>query len=767
MSLKNHALLCAAVLCAAVCHAEEKPQTTNISGGRLLPYEILPLAGDWEGDGYLWGGLDGSVSLADDMAAVLVQGVGKQKDVEAALTQDFSVGGVQVSIGMRRNERQAKTCHIYWDGALLATCHPNAPGEGIDKPERVSCEKGAFNFAPGKHTLRFEVAEASDKGADNFQVDAIRIEALPMNENVELIALEGMSLVAESKSALVAAAIQHFQKRLVALGGKALPVAGQANRPSLVVGGSVPADAQAQEALLPFQREESFYLALDSGNLIASGLGEMGAVYALSDIETRLRIVDGKLFVVAPAWTDANGVKTFFSKPAFEMRGEYINVGYNEKGITPHEWTREQWNYYVDQLVLAKLNRLCFYIWVDTYTMYPGSELSKNPLNRKIHEDWQYVIDYAHQRGLKVTYMICGTMIPRDLWLAHPEYKADIVYTEHGFTAVCPNAPGSWELCLDVWKSEMAWFSKADTLQIWYYDPGGCWCEKYGCKEHQVESLIQQTIDLSGFFWELNPQADIEANTWPMWLWEEEKDIKYKKAFSQELKKAFGEKANRLRVIGAPDVPACMPLEAREEGLDTGIFLFGVNPEMGYVFTVPTVNFSKVWINEIYKNGFLKTFSHRLEAWTRYPGTFITAEYMWDPSISEEQAARTYADWQAADASLGLRFAELILALDTFTEKGATVSQGVRMAELKNEIFPQLPAVTQQELEYWPAMIDALGVIAASVDVQSGYELQLLSRQFIQCLKESSTLAYLADNGKAKFMTYRKLLSLGQQKGRF
>src|SRR5690606_2169256 len=117
-----------------------------------------------------------------------------------------------------------------------------------------------------------------------------------------------------------------------------------------------------------------------------------GAVYALSDLQRRMRRGGEGLFLGFPEWRI--DVQPIIEYPMAERRGEYINIGYNIPGITPHEWTTEDWQEYVDELIESRLNTVYFYIWIDEFTTYPSSNKSKSVQSQSIHEGVKGMITY-------------------------------------------------------------------------------------------------------------------------------------------------------------------------------------------------------------------------------------------------------------------------------------------------------------------------------------------------------------------------------------
>ncbi|MDX9973824.1 MAG: hypothetical protein RBU21_12645 [FCB group bacterium] len=515
--------------------------------------------------------------------------------------------------------------------------------------------------------------------------------------------------------------------------------------------------------LKSFQEREGYFLIREGNILYAAGLDVLGTVHAVSDLQSRLRARDGKVWFDFPEWKEG-GHGVLFEKPAIETRGEYLNIGYNIPGITPHEWDDARWRQYIDRLVLAKLNRLYLYLWNDTYSVYPGSALSKVALNRNLHERIRSAIAYARTRGLGVTYMMCPTFFPRDVWEAHPELHADIEYVKHGFPAVCPQAPGAWDLMKDIARSEMEWFKGADAIQIWFYDPGGCWCEKYGCKSKQAEILARQVVEFSGLFRALNPSARVEYNLWPIWLWEDRMKVQYRRELDERLKTAFGSEYRNVTAVGAPDNDTTLPLIEKEMGYRTSAFLFGTNPENGYVFPLPLLAWQQETARRVVETGMDGAFGHRLEAWTRYPGTFILGQFLWNPDIEPDAAVRRYSEMLALDMVSGPKLTEAILLLERFTQEGASAGLGSQMCARARSMMPPRPS---DELADLVAGMEALGVIGASLEADTDEALAPFVARFDEALANAPGYAGWKRDSLEVFKRYRDFLRAGWRKSPF
>lgn len=591
--------------------------------------------------------------------------------------------------------------------------------------------------------------------------------------------VRGMRIVnASAGEGMVGKAIERLEERVRALGGamaeegEGLVVLAGEPGASAAVSACLPAVLVAShtEGLAPFQQREGWFLALTEQDgaptLCAAGLSPLGAVYAVSELELRLRVRDGEVFLAFPEWADEGTPRVIFDAPAIAGRGEYLNIGYNLQQITPHEWDAARWRAYIDELVLAKLNRFYYYLWIDTCSMNPASELSERPLNRQIHERVQEAIAYAKLRGLDVTYMFCPSYFPKDIWEAHPEMQADIEYVEHGFPAVCSRAPGAWEMMLENARSEFAWFKEADAIQLWFYDPGGCWCERNGCKAHQAETLARQVTTFSALFREFNPEARVEFNYWPMWLWEDIQGIKYREDMDRRIKEAFGAAHGEVTAVGAPDADFTLPLIEEEMGFQTGVFLFGTNPERSYVFVNPQLAWMRDTSRMLLERGMDAVFGHRLEAWTRLPQTFLMAQYLWDPSATPESVAAKLAERHAADPELGARLTQALLDLDRFSTHGADAALGARMAAEMRAIHDAAPAGAKADLELYVTTTAAMDVIAQSMDADEE-ALEDYARRFAEIMEGSASFGAWTGDWPRIFENYRTWLIEGWNTSHF
>lgn len=748
------------------------------TGGNLIAYELITFRdGNWPGDGNTWGGVDSIADVRGDLGALRVAATvdAPTASYEHAfrLSRDFTGGEVRATITYRRNAIMAGKGRVLINGQPLVSVTPIMPGEelgGRDSvlaTETVLLPKEFHSLAPGRHTLTIEASDPGLRRSADFQIDSLLLEAIP-DMDAPFLPI-GNLVVAGDRSAIagpVAIAMDKLQAAAREL-GSAFTAAGE-QQPQLVLQDSA-AVAELKSALdgaEAWQRRDAYLIRTNADNgrtrIDVAALEPHGLVFALSDLQVRLRRDgDGNVGLsLSPG-------SRLLEIPANDIRGEYVNVGYNVPGITPHEWDKARWEQYLDYLILSRLNTFYFYVWTDVYGIYPESENAKVPLNLNIHEGLRHAISYAKKRGMRVHFMATPSYGPADIWRKHPEAHADIDYVKYGFPAVCLNAPGAWERMKKIWAYEFEWFKEADVLQIWFYDPGGCFCEKHGCRTNQGEVMARQVREFGDMFRDLNPQAQIDFNLWPIWVWEERMGP-YRADFHREIKKLFPDDSHReLGAVGAWGSDASLPLSEAELGFRTSNFIFGSNPESGYFFLMPNLAFHQQVMRDLKGTSFRNVFGHRLEVWTRLPATFFMAEMMWNPDVDPVAAVRRWAEWQTGGGEAAADLAESILLLEQFTSEGASLKTAGRARMVAERAMSSLTPSARLTLSHYPAMLRAMELMGRGASSQDSEALPAVADLFIEELRNEPLFAPMAGQGRGLFTKYVTLTAVGTKQRMF
>jgi hypothetical protein len=570
-------------------------------GGILVPFEVVTFRdGNWAGDGNTWGGLDEASDMKGDLGVLRATArPGADARVEHAITleEDFAGRDVRVTIGYRRNPTMARVGNLSINGDLIVTVTPFLAGDALGGADSVLAEAsavlpvGSHQLRRGMNTVTIEATDPGLRHAADFQIDAILFEVVPaMNDSIVPLASMGIrrATAVEPWWTSPSPSCARPQPASVA------PLAHETTKesPQLVL--QDPALVAHLEKLLEdkedFQKRDAYLVRVDATTEATSvhvaALDPRGLVFGLSDLQTRLRRDKaGEVGLELPPTGDLLEV------PAFDTRGEYVNIGYNQPQITPHEWSTERWEQYIDQLILSRLNTFYFYIWMDVYGLFPGSAGASSELNRNIHEGARHAIRYARSRGMRVHFMATPSYGPADIWRQHPEAHAEIEYVNHGFPAVCLSAPGAWERMKRIWAYEFDWFKEADVLQLWFYDPGGCFCEKNGCRanpgrDHGTSGArVRRPLPRAQPFGPDRVQSVAHLAVGGT-----------HGALSRRLppraKEAVSRRHHReLTAVCAWGTSASLPTREHELGFGTSNFIFGSNPESGYFFLMPNLAF--------------------------------------------------------------------------------------------------------------------------------------------------------------------------------
>jgi len=510
--------------------------------------------------------------------------------------------------------------------------------------------------------------------------------------------------------------------------------------------------------LAGWQRDQCYAIVASPDAVTVAARTDTGLAFGLAELEMGLRAAPARLELPA---------RRRFTAPAIEERGEYLNVGYDIAGITPHQWGSDRWRQYIDRLALARLNRLYLFLWGSDVTAWRESALSRSPPSRRLYREIPGAVRYARSRGISTTLMLSPTMVPRDVWKAHPEWHADIDYVRAGFPVVCPNHPGAWRALLGALDAHVRALRGVDAVQIWFYDPGGCWCEARGCRAGQAASLARQAVAFARRFRAVNPRGRVEVNLWPIALWERTMGAAVRDELSRRLMDAWPEEYRRVTIVGTPEEgPTPTPLRERDLGFRTGLFLFATNPESGYAFLTPHLRYVP-WAARVARDFRVNAcFGHRLEVWSRAPATHWMADWLWDPDREPAEVVRAWADRQCGDPGAGAELAEAITKLDALTDDGLDPVVAEAMVAALERAWSATPEVCRAGLTDLRATITAVGVLGRSARLTDS-DARTLVEQFAEALRRSPTFAPLAEDAAGTFARYRGLLMQGWRKRMF
>ncbi|MFM7322508.1 MAG: hypothetical protein ACKO5K_13430 [Armatimonadota bacterium] len=267
-------------------------------------------------------------------------------------------------------------------------------------------------------------------------------------------------------------------------------------------------------------------------------------------------------------------------------RGVYLNIGAPVPGITVHDWSDARWETYLDRIRRAGATTLHFHVWQDVLSDFACAP-ERRADNRRLHERLQTMIRRARRRGLRTVFLMAPTFVPRPIFDAHPRLHAEIEYVDHGFPCLCPSRDATWPLIEAFLTHEWNWFRECDAYQLWFYDPGGCVCDR--CRADLCAPLLRQ-IDLAErVVRRASPRARVEISLWPVWAWERI----LKRPFGEELLDRVAARRERARpvVVDSAEGDDAFLEEAKARGFQAHGFQFSANVETPFVFFHPLTRY--------------------------------------------------------------------------------------------------------------------------------------------------------------------------------
>ncbi len=790
-----------------------------LSSAFSVDEEILSLAGaNWSGDTNTLGGID--AGLEGDTDALVASADGylgfpSQASLLIQVKEDYSRAPfVEFEIGYRVNSSQAATGIVLWEGQEVLACHPNHPGEGLlTKTIRIS--PTGFSLSRGTHLFEIKAMGDSSNSTDLFEVDAIRIRRIGLSrtppETVQSLILvsgeapataewENLAHLKADLSAMVTGEIKVVPANDLTEEEKkasGLIVVGKYTSNSLLR-----AVLEGQGLSAPFASDQPFvqeqgYLTAVYPNLfapgkkvwISSGWGDPGAVYGISHLRTHFQAMNGQLYLdVEQSPVNSSEFENLF-QPDLPERAVYYNIAYGISygSLTPDNWTDAGWEQCVDRLVCAQLTHLYFFLWGDSEVYFPPSAVCNTERNRLLHERLRRMIQYAHQRGLKVTYLFSATIVPADIFAANKNLiKATIPYVDYGYPIVCQAVPDSFsfgafswagvkDFMVDIYENELEWFKEADEFQIWFYDPGGCFCgtDHQDCKGHQAERMMEQVTTFEEIILRKNPSAKIAVSLWPVWVLEPDYGVNYRTTFLDSLKSHFASRMDQMSVVDSVDHPDTALIQAKARGFRLNGFVYQTNLETGYPFLLPLLTYLKNESAIGAGRGVSALYCMRIEEGSKFPNTYFASRFFWNRNSTGSGAVHEYAQWAAnTNQQAAGELDQALTLLDTFTTDGTSPqdmeAKGTQIRVNTEHALARLPYTKQQELEWLLTTAKAMEILGKAVEHPGDAALQItLRNQFSSLMLNSASFNKFAPWASSKFSTYVQWLSSGWWSARF
>ncbi|MHB0999124.1 MAG: hypothetical protein ACYC27_07750 [Armatimonadota bacterium] len=397
------------------------------------------------------------------------------------------------------------------------------------------------------------------------------------------------------------------------------------------------------------------YVILSRGNrLFVLSTDDMGIVYGLSFLQTRL-------------WKENQTAVLHLDKPesvnqpSFSRRGIYVMYGYNYAGIEVHDWGIKEWQSYIDELILARLNYVYIYLWTSEWGYMPGTA-GYNPKNKRIHETLRSVIRYAHKRGIKVCYMMTPCLLPSDLYDKERSAFSDNPFIKD-WKFACTENPRAKELMEKLIRAQLVYMKEADSFQIAFFDPGGCKCDL--CMKDMAVTLYNQVRQWSAIVKENNPKAELSLNFWPFKVEEDWHKIIFTERLLEMIKKDFG---TSIDICESADIERVYLHTAKKMGFSTTAFIFPTNPETSYLLPIISGDIWKPYLKRMHNEwGFDRAMFQRMEVKTRGVQDWLMGSLYWSPDSGLDRLTYIYGCYNIGDSVPGEKFARVLKEIDEFT----------------------------------------------------------------------------------------------------
>ncbi len=344
-----------------------------------------------------------------------------------------------------------------------------------------------------------------------------------------------LNTVTGENARVVETAIGQLNQYLSANHGAELPTESLAQLPAtenwiVTAVGAVPSSLAETATMVEGVGDQGFLIrqiAAPSGNgrrLLVWGKTPLGCRYGLIELLRSLQSAGKDCF------SDLTQVR---DEPAFAHRTYYHNFGEHLLNVFSvnmlHDvpfgrWTRADWRRYLE--MIAAMRYTTFEFWLSP-TLFSSAALGA-PEGGKYDEyakTMRWVIDQAHELGLKVEVLIC------------------VNCTEPTWVNLCPRLPDEHRKIITLWSHWTSKLSNADRFCIFPGDVGGC--QKNGCTHETFVDLCLEIIGTT----QANGSFTFEIATWgpPFFDWgEPAHGVPARGGFPERAKAAFAYLLERL-----------------------------------------------------------------------------------------------------------------------------------------------------------------------------------------------------------------------------
>jgi len=518
-----------------------------------------------------------------------------------------------------------------------------------------------------------------------------------------------------------------------------------------------------------FQRRDTAIVCVERAGprpvVCAFGLEPPGAVNALAAL-LRATLATPSGPAVRVARTPAPDI------PAFDRREIYVNIGYGLRrpGITVEDWTLERWKRAIDHWLASGLNTWSFYLWADGQTLHTAS--TNRELNLHLHRTLRAAIDYSHRRGMRVGMHFTPSMVPTALWKSRPDLQAKLEYDYPGI--VCPSHPDARRWMEEVHAPELRWFRNVDFVSLWFYDVGGCFCDRCRPGSSQLASLEWQTRTFQKIAEHVNPSAHFQVMGWAIWRYEQRHRWSLREDFIRQTMRAVP-KEKLVLADGIQIDPGVAPLfeDIHLAGARGAGFVYQTNIETGQPFPL-VLSRQLARDTAIAKRHEVQgLFFMRMEAGTKTIDDSIAARFLWNPSTTPGTALLDAARLATGGEESSRHLARALALIDDFSWFGygnrqASPARGRAIRTACKAAWEHAPRGCRQCLDWLPPTGDAYRILGDAVEAHANEDdlrLAALDHEFAARMRASPLFKHQADGAPYWRKLFREVLCRHFQAG--
>lgn len=207
------------------------------------------------------------------------------------------------------------------------------------------------------------------------------------------------------------------------------------------------------------------------------------------------------------------------------MRGIYLHDGFvfEPKERCPFYWRYEDWKRYLDWLASIGINAIEFCTQA-AFLRKPSTALEFNRIGIM-----KKMIQYAHQKGMKVWYIVASNVLSNVPDGTEPTDQGK----KNAYEEPCPKIPEKRKKIIEAAAYYIEQYKGIDAFELFAGDWGGC-----NCGICDYNTYLELAKDYYEVIKKVNPGAEVYLNTWAISYWQkfDKENPSWGKVFDDEAK---------------------------------------------------------------------------------------------------------------------------------------------------------------------------------------------------------------------------------------